>query len=145
MLRCVSDLTHFVTSWLKLFSVHSIRVKQQKVFTNVVISRSSATLRSLPVRSPSWTRKKQILNYSVCAMRWFWAFLFFFLPLSPVTGVKLMVSLQIRDGIFVLLDGPEKVRWWGSRGGIAIIVTHTKATSISMFSTSAALRVGERN
>lgn len=108
MLRCVSDLTHFVTYWLKLFLVHSIRVNKQKVFTNVVISLSSATLRSLPVRSPSWTRKKQILNY--CVRDEVILSFSFFSSLSLVTGVKLMVSMQIRDGIFVLLDGPEKVR-----------------------------------
>lgn len=52
-----------------------------------------------------------------------------------------MGSMQIRVGIwFFLMDLKGEVR--GSRGGAAIIMTHVKATSISMFFTSLALGVG---
>lgn len=52
-----------------------------------------------------------------------------------------MGSMQIRFGIwFFSVDLKGEVR--GSRGGTAIIMTHVKATSISMFFTSLALRVG---
>lgn len=52
-----------------------------------------------------------------------------------------MGSMQIRVGIwFFSMDLKGEVR--GSRGGTAIIMTHMKATSISMFFTSLALRVG---
>lgn len=52
-----------------------------------------------------------------------------------------MGSVQIRVGIwFFSMDLKGEVR--GSRGGMAIIMTHMKATSISMFFTSVALRVG---
>lgn len=65
-----------------------------------------------------------------------------------VTGGKLMGSMQIIVGIwFFLMDLKGEVT--GSRGGRAIIMTRMKATSISMFFTSLALRRGrgirERN
>ena len=52
-----------------------------------------------------------------------------------------MGSMQIRVGIwFSSTDLKGEVR--GSRGGTAIVMTHMKATSISVFLTSLALRVG---
>lgn len=60
------------------------------------------------------------------------------------TGGKLMGSMQIRVGIwFFLMDLKGEVM--GSRGGRAIIMTHMKAPSISMFFTSFGLEGGERN
>lgn len=55
-----------------------------------------------------------------------------------------MGSMLIRVGIwFFSADLKGEVK--GSIAGTAIIMTHVKATSISMFFTSLALRVGERN
>lgn len=52
-----------------------------------------------------------------------------------------MGSMQIRVGIWFFWMGP-KGEVTGSRGGRAIIMTHMKATFISTFFTSLALRVG---
>lgn len=52
-----------------------------------------------------------------------------------------MGSMQIGVGIWFFSMG-LKGEATGSRGGRAITVTHMKATSISMFFTSLALRVG---
>lgn len=69
-------------------------------------------------------------NYSACNM-----VIQSLFPFFRVTGGKLMGSMQMGVGIwFFLVDLKSEVR--GSRGGIAIIMTHMKATSISMFLTS---------
>lgn len=79
--------------------------------------------------------KKHIPNYSVRNK--------VIQNLFQVTGGKLMGSMQIRVGIwFFSMDLKGEVTW--SRGGTAIIMTHVKATAISMFFISFALGVGRK-
>lgn len=90
------------------------------------------------VKPPPIDVKKQIPNYFVSNKGIHSLF-----PLLQVTRGKLMGSMQIKDGIwFFSVDLKGEVK--RSRGGMAIITTHLKAASISMYFTSLALRVGRK-